>query len=76
MPDEHRGRELPEHLVRAIRRLRREGMSMRRIALLAGVSLWAVQKYSRLPETLTRSTTHDGYEEQAEEQAAPYSRDA
>ena len=46
---EHRGRPLPDFLVRQIRRLRRAGRSIRDIARLVGVSPTTVQKHLRAP---------------------------
>lgn len=48
--NDRRGRELPEHVKTQIRRLRRDGRSIREIAELAGVSKKTVEKYvSDLP---------------------------
>ena len=46
---EKRGRPLPEHLIRQIRRLRKSGRSIRSIAKLVGVSATTVQKHLRGP---------------------------
>jgi len=45
--EEYRGRVLPDVLIRQIRRLRRQGMSIRKIAYAVGVSVWSVHKYTR-----------------------------
>ena len=42
------GKELPEHMIKTIRRLTREGYSVRNIAKLTGVSTFSVQKYQRI----------------------------
>lgn len=44
--EEYRGKPLPVHLIKQIRRLKRQGQSVRRIAYLAGVSVWTVHKYT------------------------------
>lgn len=48
MLDEHRGKPLPDYLIRQIRRFRRDGISVRQTALLCGVDKATVLKYQRL----------------------------
>ncbi len=42
---EKRGKPLPDHLIASIRRLRRQGFSIREIARVVGVCTRTVQKY-------------------------------
>lgn len=58
---EHRGNPLPEEIVRQIRRLRREGLSIRAIQRASGASKTAVEKYCKgLPLPAQRKATAPG----------------
>lgn len=58
---EHRGNPLPEEKVRQIRRLRREGLSIRAIQRASGASKWVVEKYCKgLPVPAQRKATAPG----------------
>lgn len=46
MPNGNEGKPLASYLIQQMRRLRLDGMSVRRIAELAGVSAMTVQKYT------------------------------
>lgn len=60
--EEYRGRPLPPRLIDAIRRRRRDGLTIRVIAYHVGVSVWTVHKYT---------TTHPtGYPHHSPEEIA------